>query len=128
MVKQLSFPLLRTEVITHCHKRSALVNRPTVHAAEQGCSMAFCTFLCLGSLLSRGKAWCIFADPSAHQQFWCRSTRTIWRVYVILQSWANWQRVENLCTRKQGFMTQKEELYGFLALKPQYRESTLLSE
>lgn len=31
MVQQLSFPLLRTEVIlTHCHKRSALVNRPTV--------------------------------------------------------------------------------------------------
>lgn len=36
MVKQLSFPLLITEVIlTRCHKRSALDDRPTVRAAEQ---------------------------------------------------------------------------------------------
>lgn len=36
MVKQLCFPLLITEVIlTRCHKRSALDDRPTVCAAEQ---------------------------------------------------------------------------------------------
>lgn len=79
--------------------------------------MAFCTFLWFGSVLSRGKARCIFADPCAHQQFRCRSTRTIWWVCVILQSWADWQRVQNLHARKLGFMIQREELAGFLALE-----------
>lgn len=118
MIKQLLFPLLRTEVIsTYCYKRSALVDRPTVHAAERRCSMAFCAFLWLGSVLSWGKPRCIFADPCAHQQFWCRSTKTIWWVHVSLQSWADWQCVQNLCVRKWGFMSWAEELSGCLALE-----------
>lgn len=116
MVKQLYFPLLITEdILTHCYKGSALVNRPTVRAAKQRCSMACCTFLWFGSMLTWGKEWCIFTDPCAHQQFWCRSTRTIRWVYVILQSWGDQQWVQNLYVRKRGFMTQGEELAGFLA-------------
>lgn len=118
MIKQLPFPLLRTDVIsTSCYKRLALVNRPTVCAAEQRCSMAFCAFLWLGRVLSWGKPWCTFADPCAHQHFWCRSTRTIWWVLVSLQSWADWQWVQNLCVRKWGFMRRAEELSGFPTLE-----------
>ena len=64
----------------------------------------------------RKRRW-IFADPCAHQHFWYRSAGTIWRVYVILQSWADWRRVQSLCARKWGLATRGEELAGFLALE-----------
>lgn len=79
--------------------------------------MSFCAFLWLESVLSWRKPRCIFADPCAHQQFWCRSTRTIWWVHVSLQSWADWQWVQNVCVRKSGFMRWAEELSGSLALE-----------
>lgn len=79
--------------------------------------MAFCTSLSFRSVLSWGKALYIFTDPCAHQQFWCGSPGTIWWVHVILQSWADWQQLQNLHVRKWGFMAREGELAGFLALE-----------